>query len=164
MVRAGDRVLDVGTGSGILAILAAKLGAGSVIGLDNDALAVDVAGQNIERNGVQGQVEARLASLLPDTINGCGREPELFDSSGKWRAAFDLVLMNILADVISRSARAISDCLNSEGRFVLAGIIESQEGPLRRALSEVGLRVTTRRKRKDWIALYGRKASKGEPR
>jgi ribosomal protein L11 methylase PrmA len=72
--------------------------------------------------------------------------------------------MNILAEVISRSAKAIADCLNSEGRFVLAGIIESQEEPLRQSLTEAGLRVTTRRKRKDWIALYGRKAHKGEPK
>lgn len=164
MVRAHDSVLDVGTGSGILAILAARLGASSVIGLDIDPLAVDIAKQNIERNGVQGLIQVRLASLLPGSEGGCGREPELFDSSGRWHASFDLVLMNILAEVISRSAKAIADCLNSEGRFVLAGIIESQEEPLRQSLTEAGLRVTMRRKRKDWIALYGRKAHKGEPK
>ena len=162
MVRAGDRVLDVGTGSGILAILAAKLGASSVVGLDIDPLAVDVAKQNIERNGVQGQVEARLASLLPASGGGCGREPELFDSLGKWHASFDLLLMNILADVINRSAQAIADCLNCEGRFVLAGIIEPQEESTRQALLKAGLKVTERHKRKDWVALYGRKAGRGE--
>lgn len=164
MVQAGDRVLDVGTGSGILAILAARLGASSVIGLDIDPLALDVAKQNIERNAVQGQISVRLASLLPDSGNGCGRQPELFDSIGKWHGAFDLLLMNILADVISRSARAIADCLNAEGRFVLAGIIESQEQTTRQALLEAGLKVTARRKRKDWIALYGRKTHQGRVR
>lgn len=164
MVQAGDRVLDVGTGSGILAILAARLGASSVIGLDIDPVAVDVARQNIERNGVQGQISVRLASLLPDGGNGCGRQPELFDSTGRWRGAFDLLLMNILANVIKRSAGAIADCLNAEGRFVLAGIIESQEESTRQALVSAGLKVTARHKRKDWIALYGRKGYQGRVR
>lgn len=164
MMRTGDRVLDVGTGSGILAILAARLGASQVVGLDIEPLAVDVARQNIERNGVRSLVEVRLASLLPERASGCGRELELFDASGRWQGAFDLVLMNILADVIRRSARAIVDCLNSEGRFVVSGIIESQEEPTRKALREAGLQVTARHKRKDWVALYGRKAGKGRAR
>lgn len=164
MMRTGDRVLDVGTGSGILAILAARLGASQVIGLDIDPLAVDVARQNIERNRVQSLIEVRLASLLPERASGCGPEPELLDTSGRWQGTFDLVLMNILADVIRHSAKAIADCLNSEGRFVVSGIIESQEEPTRKALREAGLHVTARHKRKDWIALYGRKAGKGRVR
>ena len=94
MMRTGDRVLDVGTGSGILAILAARLGASQVVGLDIEPLAVDVARQNIERNGVRNLVEVRLASLLPERASACGRELELFDTSGRWQGAFDLVLMD----------------------------------------------------------------------
>lgn len=164
-IRPGDHVLDVGTGSGILAILAAKLGAGNVVGLDIDALALDVARQNAVRNGVQDKVSLLQASLVPHQAgSGCGHPVELFDSFGQWSGTFDLVLMNILADVIIRSATAIAACLADGGRFVVSGVIQSQEHATRKALEDARLRITRSRRRKDWRALTGQKAQHGGAR
>jgi len=68
----GESVLDVGTGSGILAIVAAKLGAQEILGIDTDPVAIEVARENVERNGVKGRVRIRKGSI--------GRIQKKFDS------------------------------------------------------------------------------------
>jgi ribosomal protein L11 methyltransferase len=159
-VQPGARVLDVGTGSGILAIAAAKLGAGSVLGLDIDSLALDVAQENIARNGVQNRILVQRASLIPPSGSGDpGRPPDLFDVRGQWNGAFDLLLMNILADVIIRSAEPMAAALAEGGLFIVSGIIQLQEELVRQALSAAGLAVVKRRTKKDWVALIGKKES-----
>jgi ribosomal protein L11 methyltransferase len=160
-VKPGARVLDVGTGSGILAIAAVKLGAGHVLGIDIDRLALDVAQENIARNGVQDRIALQRASLIPPAVSGdCERSPDLFDVRGRWNGAFDLLLMNILADVIIRSAEPMAAALAEDGLFIVSGIIQVQEELVRRALSAAGLRVAKRRTRKDWVALIGKKESR----
>ncbi len=159
-VRPAIRVLDVGTGSGILAIAAVKLGAASVLGLDIDSLALDVAQENIARNGVQNEILLQRASLIPSSASGdCARPLALLDVRGPWKGAFDLVLMNILADVIVRSAEPMAAALVEGGRFIVSGIIQTQEELVRQALSAAGLTVMKRRGRNDWVALIGKKES-----
>jgi len=156
----GDRVLDVGTGSGILAIAAAKLGASSVVALDIDSMALEVARSNIARNDVQGIVSLHRASLSSlSTLDWPSGPMETFNALGTWDATFDLLLMNILADVIARSAEAIAACLTAEGIFVVSGIVRPQESFVRQALSAAGLTVAKRCTKKDWVALIGGKES-----
>jgi len=157
-LQPGDRVLDVGTGSGILAIAAAKHGAAAVVGLDVDELALEVARENITRNGVQETVSVQRASLsaLPGS-DGSDKVVEVFDAHGEQDGAFDLLLMNILAHVICAGARAIVRCLAPQGRFIVSGIIASQEENVCRALSAADLKVVGRHCKKDWVALIGRK-------
>jgi ribosomal protein L11 methyltransferase len=164
-VEPGDRVLDVGTGSGILAIAAVKLGAGNVVALDIDGLALEVARENVGRNGVQDQIWLQKASLTPAPISGDPQNPSsVFDARGTWSGAFDLLLMNILADVIARSAEPIASCLTEGGLFIVSGIIQPQEDHVRQALLTAGLNVAKRRSKKDWVALIGRKGNRGRGR
>lgn len=159
-VEPGDRVLDVGTGSGILAVAAVKLGAGNVIALDIDRLALEVARENVSRNGVQDRISLQRSSLSPISVPDDPQNPLLvFDAHGTWRGAFDLLLMNILADVIVRSAESIAACLADSGRFIVSGIIQTQEEDVRRALLAAGLNVVECRSSKDWVALIGKKSS-----
>ncbi len=119
LVRPGMSVLDVGTGSGILAILAAKLGAAQVLGVDTDVEAVRAARDNAEANGVSDRV----------TIEAGSHER----ASG----VYDVVLANILASVIRL---LLKQGLGAVGRrFVFSGVLDTQADELTKALDEAGL-------------------------
>jgi ribosomal protein L11 methyltransferase len=134
----GDKVLDLGTGSGILAIAAAKLGADSVLALDNDPLAVKAARANAQSNGAQTIVSVELGSLDKATDK------------------FDLLLVNILARVIIELAdQGLVNRVRPNGLMIVAGIIEEQEAEVTAALRERGLEIVERRQEKDWVTLVG---------
>lgn len=161
LVRPGHLVLDVGTGSGILAIAAAKLGAASVIALDIDSMAIQVAEENAIRNGVQETISLVQASLQEQADPGSATNTSpTFCACSSWHSKFDLLMMNILARVIAQSARAIATCLATGGTFIVSGIIESQECAVRQAFRQAGLYVAERRTQKDWVALIGGKESR----
>lgn len=143
-VQPGMQVLDLGTGSGILALAAAKLGAGAVLALDTDPIAVATAQENIQRNGVDKVVTVAQGSL--DRATG----------------VYDLVVVNILAKVIVALAReGLAECVRMGGRWVTAGTIESQVTEVVAALEATGLQVTERRQITDWVTLIGRRIPSG---
>ncbi|MBC7231734.1 MAG: 50S ribosomal protein L11 methyltransferase [Chloroflexi bacterium] len=178
-LKPGDQVLDVGTGSGISAIAAATLGASHVVALDIDDMALQVARENIARNAVERMVSLQKASLVPMpsfTISGIaavgfpleegsrsigGDQPRLFNASGLWDGAFDLLVMNITADVIAKSAHAIAQCLSIGGIFIVSGIIQSQEELVRQALSAANLTIRRRLIEKDWVTFIGQYPRRG---
>jgi ribosomal protein L11 methyltransferase len=145
-VRPGDRVLDVGTGSGVLAIAALKLGAHSVLATDIDTLAVRVALENAARNGIAtgpGQpFEARRGSV-PEGVAG----------------AFDLIVANILAEVLAGlfdgkyGNPPLAEPLAPGGTIILSGILEDRAGMVVDAAERHGLQVTGRLQESDWVAL-----------
>lgn len=156
LTKPGARVLDVGTGSGILAIAAAKLGAAHVLAVDIDSVAIEVAHANAARNGVENVISLQRASLIfSPPLNAAEDGTPILDVYDAWRGAFDLLLMNILADVITRSAEAIAAALAVGGQFIVSGIIESQEDSVRQALVAAGLTILQRQRAKDWVALIG---------
>lgn len=118
--RPGADVLDVGTGSGLLAIAAAKLGAGRVVANDVDPVAVDVARENAARNGAEVDVTAAPAGEIP--------------------GPFDVVVANILANTLVELAPVLASRLALGGVVLLAGILAPQEEEVRAAYVEVGLR------------------------
>jgi ribosomal protein L11 methyltransferase len=120
LLRPGDRVLDLGCGSGVLAVAAALLGAGPVVALDIDPEAVVVTGRNAVANGVSVAVE----------------EGEL----GTKHDRFDLVLANIGAGVLTRLARRIGNATFLEGHVVLSGLLSEQVPEMIRAFGNHGLR------------------------
>jgi ribosomal protein L11 methyltransferase len=117
--RSGAAVLDVGTGSGLLAIAAVKLGARRVAGTENDPVALEVAGENAARNGVR--LELHLAP--PEAVEG----------------AFPVVVANILANTLVALAPGIAARLAPGGALLLSGILAGQEGEVRDAYLARGL-------------------------
>jgi ribosomal protein L11 methyltransferase len=129
----GKSVLDVGTGSGILAIAAAKRGASPVVAVDTDTLAVDAARENTVANGVAIPVGVGSAADVP------GR--------------FEVVIANIVAPVLQRIAPHLAARLAGGGTLLLAGISAPAEAATREAFSHVRLEVLDRNERDDWVAL-----------
>jgi ribosomal protein L11 methyltransferase len=149
-LQPGDHVLDLGTGSGILAIAAVKLGATSCLAYDIDPVAVESARANAEANGVHEVVRVARGSLA-----------EALDFKRKnLKGGFDLALVNILAKIIVElCGQGLSDAVKPGGRAVFAGLIDTQEAEVREALERIGFRVVERTQGKDWVGLVCQKTA-----
>ncbi len=152
-------VLDVGTGSGVLAIAAIKLGAHSVLALDADPVAISVAHENVMLNGVAHGVTLQHGSLPGGTTAGWGLR-----EGGEGRIVniletghFDLVLVNILARVVIGMAPSLAARIGPGGRLIAAGLIEGQEGNVRDAFQDAGLQIIDRAQEQDWVCLVAQK-------
>jgi ribosomal protein L11 methyltransferase len=133
--RDGARVLDLGCGSGILAMAAARLGAGSITAVDNDPEAVTVAQQNLAQNRLTDQV-----TLL------CGG-PEML------AGPYDLTLANLTAGTIMELAPELARLTETGGRLILSGILTDQCPAVTDALAQVDLEVVDQADREEWSAL-----------
>jgi ribosomal protein L11 methyltransferase len=129
-------VLDVGCGSGILALAALRLGASRATGIDTDPLAVEAAHANAVRNGLDDRFEARLGTL-----------PAIGDER------YPLVLANLVAAVLVELAPALAAHLAPGGRLVASGIIKPRALEVAAAMDAAGLAVAERRGDGDWISL-----------
>ena len=127
-------VLDLGTGSGILAIIAKKLGSGTTEAIDIDKLAVDVAIDNCRTNGC-------------DDID-C-HTGELKDAK---RNDYDLIVANIIADIIAELAEDIPSRLGKDGLFICSGIINTKKEKVEKAISDAGMTNIESRTDNDWMA------------
>ena len=144
VVQPGQRVLDVGTGSGILAIAAAKLGAQAVLAIDNDPMAVRVSQQNIEDNGVQHIASAAEGTLDPRPVDG----PD--GVAGQW----DVIVANILAQPLIEMAPGFYANLASGGTLVVSGINRVQMEEVGAAVERTGLTAAGSSLQGDWAALF----------
>lgn len=143
----GASVLDLGCGSGILAIAAAKLGAAGVCALDTDPMAVRITGENAQLNGVGERIETELGSLdlLVNTPSGAPR-------------AFDVALVNILAKVIiAMCGQGLGEVVKPGGVAVFGGIILEQADDVESALRAAGLTPYRRRLSGDWVVIEARR-------
>jgi len=139
-VEKGMRVMDVGTGSGILAIAAAKLGAAEVLAIDVDFGAVKVAGENIRRNGVEKTVKA----VKGDMVRG-----EAIDS--------ELVVANLVTGAISVLAEPVKRYLQEGGYLLCSGIIKEREQDALDSLAAAGYAIIERMEQGEWVALCARR-------
>ncbi|MHB0877059.1 MAG: 50S ribosomal protein L11 methyltransferase [Anaerolineae bacterium] len=144
--RPGQSVLDVGTGTGILAIAAMKLGAASVLAMDVEETAVAAATENVARNGVADRVTVHLASLIP-MRNPLGEQPGVIDGG-----SYDLVLVNIIAEVIAAMADRLLARTAPGGLIIAAGIIEEREPVVMEAFAGRA-EVVDRELDGDWVCL-----------
>lgn len=145
-VQPGARVLDVGTGSGILAIAAGKLQASLVLGLDIDPLAVRVAHQNVALNGLESVVEVREGTLE----TGDGKSPTIGD------ATWDVIVVNILAEPIIEMSAIWRLNMAAGGVLITSGIIAERADAVIASLRQAGLTVVKRRDDAQWVALTAR--------
>lgn len=143
LIQPGANVLDLGCGSGILAIGAAKLGAHHVLGLDIDSVAVDVARENIASNGVADRITIEQGSL-ENIITSARR--------------FDLIVVNILARIIIQMCdQHLGQTVRPGGLAIFSGIIDTQADDVEAALVKTGLTPTRRRQQGDWVAIEARR-------
>jgi ribosomal protein L11 methyltransferase len=136
--RASDgtaRVIDVGCGSGILAIAASLLGAGELLGVDTDPIAVESTAAIAALNDVAGRLRVRQGSV----------------PSGE--GPFDVVLANLIASLLVTLAVPLRDELVTGGRIIASGIFRDREGDVRTAFEGAGLTVSRRWTEEDWVAL-----------
>lgn len=141
-VTPGCTVLDVGCGSGILAIAARLLGAKSAVGVDIDALAVKTARENGRRNGFSEPDLTFLEGNLADDVTG----------------QYDVVVTNIVADVILLFLRDVGRFLKPGAVFIASGIIDLREPEVQAALSAHGFTVVSRTEDGGWVCLTCKKA------
>lgn len=152
-LKPGDRLLDIGTGSGILSVIGMKLGAGKAIGTDIDPIAVRVAGENAEANGLS--VFAGTVSEVPDGsvafYTGNMLDDEAFCVPFS-EQKYPIVVANILADVIIPLAPVVRRFLLPGGVFVCSGIINLMEEKTKKALTDLGYEFLNEERMNDWVS------------
>jgi ribosomal protein L11 methyltransferase len=139
-VKKGDTVVDVGTGSGVLSIAAALLGAGKVEALDLDDVAVQSAKLNLKLNKVHHIAEVRQNDLLK------GVETQA-----------DIVVANILAEVILRFTEDVGRVVKPEGHFIASGIIQQKKNQVKDAIIEAGFTIEETLVMEDWVAFIAKR-------
>ena len=138
-------VLDLGTGSGILAIAAVKLGAGSVVALDDDGKAVESARDNAQANGVDTEIKV-IHGTLPNS---------LVSSQG-----YQLAVANVTAQVIASKAQPLMDALTPDGLLVVSGILNERLQEVEEALSKVNATVVEQVLDGDWVTLVVKRCAR----
>ena len=134
LVQGGERVLDIGTGSGILAIAALKLGAASAEGVDIDPVAVRTAVENAALNGVADKFSG-LVGDLSDQASG----------------VYNIITANIVANAIISLSTAVPGLLAAGGHFIASGIIDTRADEVEAALKAAGLAVAERKEKRGWV-------------
>ena len=142
-ISGGERVLDMGTGSGILSIAASKLGAKSCNAYDIDPVAVKVARENAKDDGCD-----NITVDVSDLLFGV-------DLSG---GKYDICLANIVADIILRMLPDIDKYVKDDGKIILSGIISPRADEVRDAVKEYGYKIVKEEVENDWLAMLITKA------
>ena len=146
-MKDGDRVLDVGCGSGILSIVALKLGAGSVVGTDIDEACLTSTYENFEVNHLARELGTfYCGNLIDDTA--------LQETVG---GGYDIVVANILADVIIPMAPVIPARMKEGGIFITSGIIDFKEQEVAAAIEAAGLTILEINHQGEWVNITAQK-------
>ncbi|RKL68664.1 50S ribosomal protein L11 methyltransferase [Salipaludibacillus neizhouensis] len=139
-MKKGSTVVDVGTGSGVLSIAAAKLGAARVEALDLDEVAVESALLNITLNNTQDIVSVQQSNLLD----------QVKDSS-------DIIVANILAEVVVKMTKDAFRLLEPNGKLITSGIIQTKRAMVKEAMLSAGFQIDEIVEMEDWIAIVAKK-------
>ncbi len=148
VIKPGDKILDLGCGSGILAIAGLCLGADRAVGCDIDPKAVKVATENASLNGIDGE---RLAVYPGNVLDDPALQEKMTDR-------YQLVLANIVADVIIPLSAMVDRFMGEDGLFLCSGIIDSRAQEVARALEANGLTIVESACKSDWCFYMAKKA------
>ena len=141
-LKAGDRVIDIGSGSGILSMAAVLLGAEKATGVDLDPVAVRVALENVELNNLQDKIEI-LHGNLTDVI----------------REKADIVVANIMADIILMLLEDVREFIKDDGMFISSGIIQEKRAAVEARLLEKNFSIVEVETKGEWCAITAQKKS-----
>ncbi|MBP6143777.1 MAG: 50S ribosomal protein L11 methyltransferase [Proteocatella sp.] len=141
-LKAGDRVIDIGSGSGILSMAAVLLGAEKATGVDLDPVAVRVALENVELNNLQDKIEI-LHGNLTDVI----------------REKADIVVANIMADIILILLEDVREFIKDDGLFISSGIIQEKRAAVEARLLEKNFSIVEVETKGEWCAITAQKKS-----
>lgn len=140
-VKGGERIIDAGCGSGILSIAAALLGAGEIVAMDVDDLAVDIARENVALNNLQDRITVNVGDIVEDV--------------GSLEA--DMILANITAEVVTRLIPEASRVLHSGGYLFGSGIVEGRWPGVKQQLENCGFTIEQVLTDIDWVGVAARK-------
>ena len=136
LVKGGERMLDIGTGSGILAIAALKLGAASAEGVDIDPMCVRTAGENAALNGVDNKLKVLIGDL-----------------SDKATGTYNIITANIVANAILSLAPHVPALMAPGATFIASGVIDTRRDEVVEGLRAAGLNVVEVREQNGWVAI-----------
>lgn len=139
-VKPGDRVYDIGCGSGILSIVSAKLGASKVIGVDLDPTCIEVSNENIVNNNVEDKVQVIQGNLL-----------DVIDEKA------DVIVSNIIAEIIVKMSKDLKEFLVKDGIFIASGIIIEKISMVKEALVENNFEIIEVKELGEWACLVAKK-------
>lgn len=147
-VKAGDTVLDVGTGSGVLAMMAFKFGAKKVYATDLDPCSVNACEDNFEKNNLQGaDFQLTIGNIIDDK--------SVQDEAGY--GVYDIVVANILADILIPLMPAAAAAVKKGGVMITSGIIEGREDDVAAAMERAGFTVVAKKALGEWRMVEARK-------
>lgn len=150
-----ETVFDAGCGSGILSIIAAKLGAGQVFGVDIDPLAVDASYENCRVNHISDQ----QANFMQGNVIADEAFAEHMAQAKGSLPQYDIVVANILADVIIPLSGKVAPYMKPDGIFISSGIIHTKEEEVRQALLANGFEIIETTYMKDWVCFTAKQRS-----
>lgn len=147
-VSSGDRILDVGCGSGILGMLALKFGASYSVGTDLDPCAVIATHENMEENGIsKDQYEVMIGNIIDDK--------KIQDTVGYEK--YDIVVANILANVLVPLTPVIVQHMKKGAYYITSGIIDNKEEEVAEAIKSSGLEILEIKYQGEWVSIVSRK-------
>ena len=147
-VNSGARLLDVGSGSGILSILSLMFGAGHAVGTDLDPCALEAVAQNCEANGID---PSRFEMMIGNIIT----EKEVQDRVGY--ECYDIVAANILAEVLVPLTPVIVNHLRPGGIYITSGIIDRKEETVAKAVEAAGFKILEITRQGEWVSVTAQK-------
>ncbi len=138
-MKKGDKFLDIGTGSGILMITAARLGAQKVFGIDNDEVAIDIAEKNLLLNEIENKNFKVMTGNLTDKVD----------------EKFDFVAANILTETIMVLLDTLKSVLKKKSIFICSGIIEKNKNRVVEKMVASGFEIANTLKQEEWVSIAG---------
>ena len=148
LIKAGNKVLDIGCGSGILGLLALKFGAGFNLGIDLDPVAIEATHENMRENNIK---ENQYNVLIGNVVD----EPDMGEKVGFLE--YEVVVANILAEVLVHLTPVVVKHMKKEGVFITSGILGEKVSMVREAMESAGLEVIEVTEQGEWSSVTAKK-------